>query len=258
MVKHQPGPSNTAATAGALAKGQLVQLFATPPEPCPYLPDRLERKLLTPLTGPDAPSVFDELLVRGFRRSHTVAYRPACRGCDACLPVRVRVADFTPSRSMRKIASLCAEWLTQETTPALARPAHYRVFQRYQSSRHGGGEMERMSFGEYRAMVEESYVRTTLVEFRADSGIGKPVGVMIYDRAADGLSGLYQFFEPEIGRKSPGTYMILWLIERARAFGLPYVYLGYYIAESRKMAYKARFRPLEILRPTGRWMPFET
>ena len=255
MVKERP-PQTRAAVGGIRAfGGRLVPLFATPPEPCPYLPERNERKLLTPLYGPNASAVFDELVTRGFRRSHSVAYRPACKGCDACLPVRVRVDEFRPTRNLRKALKDAADWRGEEIDPPAALPNHYRLFQRYQTSRHGGGDMSRMSFGDYRAMVEESAVRSVLVEFRDQHGT--VIGVAIYDRVADGLSGLYQFFEPELEPSSPGTFMIVWLIERARALGLPYLYLGYYIEDCRKMAYKVRFRPLEALGPDGRWAPFD-
>lgn len=239
----------------ALPDGRLIQFFATAPEPCPYLPGRLERKLLTPLIGARATASYDDLVARGFRRSHTVAYRPACRGCDACIPVRIPVEAFRLSRNLRRATKDCADWRAEEIVPAPARPAHYRLFQRYQTTRHGGGDMARMSFGDYRAMVEESFVATMLAEFR--NAAGELKGVTVYDRVADGLSGLYQFFEPEPESASPGSYMIVWLIERAQALGLPYVYLGYYIDDCRKMAYKARFRPLEALGPDGRWRPFK-
>ncbi|MGD9537909.1 MAG: arginyltransferase [Alphaproteobacteria bacterium] len=238
-----------------LPRGPLVQLFATPPEPCPYLAGRMERKLLTPLIGPRAAANYDDLVVRGFRRSHTIAYRPACRTCDACVPVRIPVESFKLSRNMRKAIRGCADWRAEEVAPPVAQPHHYRLFQRYQNTRHDGGDMARMSFGEYRSMVEESFVPTALAEFRDPSGEVR--AVTIYDRIADGLSGLYQFFAPETEASSPGSFMIVWLIERARTLGLPYVYLGYYIAECRKMAYKTRFQPLEALGPDGTWRRFE-
>jgi arginine-tRNA-protein transferase len=238
-----------------LPRGPLVQLFATPPEPCPYLPGRLERKLLTPLIGPRAAANYDELVSRGFRRSHTIAYRPACRGCDACIPVRIPVDAFKVSRNLRRAMRGCAGWHAEEFAPPIAQPHHYRTFQRYQNSRHDGGDMARMSYGEYRSMVEESFVPTVLAAFRDPTG--EVQAVTIYDRIADGLSGLYQFFEPATEAASPGSFMIVWLIERARALGLPYVYLGYYIEACRKMAYKTRFQPLEALGPDGRWQRFE-
>lgn len=255
MVKERPTSSRMPSGGVRPVGGRLVPLFATPPEPCPYLPERNERKLLTPLYGLHAPALFDDLVVRGFRRSHSVAYRPACRACDACVPVRVRVEDFVPSRNLRRVLKGAGQWRGVEIDPPAAQPNHYRLFQRYQSSRHGGGDMARMSFGDYRAMVEESAVRTVLVEFRDEADA--VIGVVIYDRVTDGLSGLYQFFEPELEARSPGTFMITWLIERTRALGLPHLYLGYYIEHCRKMAYKVRFRPLEALGPDGRWRAFE-
>jgi arginine-tRNA-protein transferase len=256
MTKQRPHAASLAPPLGAtLPRGPLIQLFATPPEPCPYLPGRLERKLLTPLIGPRAASSYDDLVLRGFRRSHTVAYRPACRGCDACIPVRIPVAGFRVSRNLRKAIGACTAWQAEESTPVTAQLGHFRLFQRYQTTRHDGGDMARMSFGEYRAMVEESFVSTVIAEFRDPSGALQ--GVTIYDRVANGLSGLYQFFESDHEGASPGSFMIAWLVERARALGLSYVYLGYYIRDCRKMAYKARFKPLEALGPDGRWTPFE-
>ncbi|MSO69743.1 MAG: arginyltransferase [Alphaproteobacteria bacterium] len=235
--------------------GPLIQFFATPPEPCPYLAGRLERKLLTPLTGSRAPFTYDDLIKRGFRRSHTVAYRPACRQCDACVPVRIVTREFEPSRNLKRSIRVCASWRAEEFAEPTALPAHYRLFQRYQATRHTGGNMARMSFAEYRSMVEESFVHTRLAEFRNDAGALQ--GIAIYDRVENGLSALYQFFEPDLESTSPGSFMIAWMVERALSLGLDHVYLGYYIGECRKMAYKARFQPLEALGADGRWAPFE-
>jgi arginine-tRNA-protein transferase len=232
-------------------KDELTTLYATPHEPCPYLPDRMERKLLTPLIGSEAATRYESLTRLGFRRSQTFAYRPACPGCDACVPVRVRVAEFQPSRNFRKLLRACADWREHELPP-VALPEHYRLFYRYQSSRHGG-EMARMSFGDYRAMIEESFVDTHVRELRTDDDT--LCGITIYDRLSDSLSGLYQFFDPDQARASPGTFMILRLIEQAKAERLPFVYLGYWVQASRKMAYKARFQPLDALQPDGSWKP---
>ncbi len=255
MTKQRTESERLTPLDAALPNGPFVQLFATPPEPCPYLSGRLERKLLTPLTGARATATYDSLVLRGFRRSHTIAYRPACRACDACLPVRVVAAEFLPSRNLKRAIRACASWQATEIAPPSALPTHYRLFQRYQATRHEGGDMARMSFGDYRSMVEESHVQTMLAEFRDPTGALQAVA--IYDRVVNGLSALYQFFEPELESASPGSYMIAWLVERARELGLAYVYLGYYIEDCQKMAYKARFKPIEALGPDGRWVPFE-
>jgi arginine-tRNA-protein transferase len=222
--------------------------FGTRGLPCPYLPDRVERKVVTDLSGPDAVDLYERLSRAGFRRSHSLAYRPACPGCEACVPVRIPVAKFESSSSFARIAKANAD-LDANDSPAHATIDQFRLFSRYQRSRHAGGEMSGMTYDDYRAMVEETPVESHLVEFRRPDGA--LIAAMLADRLADSLSAVYSFFEPAESRRSLGIYMVLWLIERARAEGLPYVYLGYWIAESRKMSYKSRFRPIEGLGPNG-------
>ena len=216
--------------------------------PCPYLPGRRERKLLTEIAGPDANCRYALLSRAGFRRSHHFAYRPACEACTACVPVRVVASDFVPSRSMRRIETANRS-LTSLERPATASSEQYRLFNRYIQSRHGDGEMSAMSFAEYRGMVEQSYLDSSLVEFREADG--RLVAGCLVDWLTDGPSAVYSFFEPDLARRSLGSYMVLWLIRAAQARKLRNVYLGYWIRETRKMSYKARFQPLEGLGPDG-------
>lgn len=229
--------------------GPLQDFYVLEPNRCPYLPGRLERKLLTEINGPRAQSVYDQLTHAGFRRSHRFAYRPACSDCDSCVPVRVVVEQFQASKSLRRIAKTNAD-LSVETVPRQATDEQFELFNRYIESRHGDGEMSGMVEQEYRSMVESSDIDTRLAEFRDDSG--KLLAVCLMDWLADGPSAVYSFFEPGETRRSLGTYVILWLIEAAQAAGAEHVYLGYWIENSRKMAYKTRFQPLEGL-VSGTW-----
>jgi arginine-tRNA-protein transferase len=223
--------------------------YTTAPLPCPYVPGRTERKVVTEITGPEADSLHDRLSRAGFRRSHNIAYAPVCPGCNACVPIRIPTATFTPDRTLRKIAraNLATEGFD---VPARATAEQFQLFQRYQQARHGDGDMATMSFYDYRAMVEDTPIETFIIEFRDPDD--RLVGACLTDRLGDGLSAVYSFFAPGLDRRSLGTFSILWLIERAKSLGLPYVYLGYWVRESRKMAYKARFKPSEIL-VAGTW-----
>jgi arginine-tRNA-protein transferase len=234
--------------AEAPAQGRLLRLFATPPMACPYVEGLTERQVVTLLAGDDPVALHDRLTAAGFRRSYNIAYRPACEGCSACVPVRVRAADFRMTRSMRRVAARAA-LLGVATLPAKALADHYVLFHRYQKGRHADGAMADMEYEDFRAMIEDSPVRTSLVEFRRDDG--RLFGVAITDRVADGLSMVYSFYDPDFEPASPGTAMILWHVERAVQLGLPHVYLGYWVQESPKMAYKARFKPIERLGPEG-------
>ena len=217
--------------------------YTTAPLPCPYVAGRTERKVVTEISGPEAEQLHDRLSRAGFRRSHNIAYAPVCPSCQACVPIRIPVATFTPERSLRRIQKANAEVDGYDVAPR-ATAEQFQLFQRYQQVRHGDGDMATMSFYDFRAMVEDTPIETIITEFRMD---GRLVGGCLTDRLGDGLSAVYSFFAPELERQSLGTYSILWMIERARSEGLPYVYLGYWVPESRKMAYKARFRPCEIL-----------
>jgi arginine-tRNA-protein transferase len=228
--------------------------FTTAPMPCPYLEGRLERKIVTELTSPDARMLHDSLSRSGFRRSHSIAYAPACEGCSACVPVRVVVKDFIPGRNMRRSINANQD-LEVTIAPAKATAEQYRLFSHYQKGRHGGSDMALMGFYDYRSMVEGSPIETNLVEFRDQDGF--LVATCLMDAMDDGLSAVYSFFDTQIHRRSLGSYIVLWMINEAERRGLPYVYLGYWIKESRKMAYKTKFAPLEGFSPDG-WNPIQT
>jgi len=227
----------------------LTYFYLSRPAPCPYLAGREEQMVFTDLASADDPAALHDQLSRaGFRRSQAIAYKPNCRGCGACVPVRVPVAAFEPTRSQRRLARRNADVAGREL-PAVALSEHFQLFRRYIRSRHGDGGMAGMSFDDYRAMVQESPVSTRLIEFRDDAGA--LYGVCLTDALDDGLSLVYSFFEPARETDSPGSFIITWHIQEARRRGLPFVYLGYWIDGSRKMAYKVRFRPVEALGPEG-------
>ncbi|HYG87213.1 MAG TPA: arginyltransferase [Azospirillum sp.] len=226
----------------------LQQFFRSGPMPCPYLPGRVERKLFTRLSGPYAAEVNSTLSRAGFRRSHDIVYRPVCPSCTACVPVRIAVDFFDPTRSQRRVMRI-NEDLAIEDAPATATGEQYRLFATYQASRHGDSDMARMAMADFAAMIDEGRADTALCEARDPAG--RLIACMLTDRLGDGYSAVYSFYDASLEKRSLGTFMIINLIERARAEGLPYVYLGYWIAQSRKMAYKARFRPLEALGRDG-------
>jgi len=220
-------------------------------QPCPYLPDRLERKLAISLDGPTAGADYEALTHAGFRRSHVFAYRPACPGCNACIAVRVRALAYAPSTSLARVARR-NKTVTIEHLPAVAHTEHSEIFYKYVQNRHAGGGMADMDMNDYAAMITQSGVDTRLAEFRLADGT--LYGVMLYDVLSDGLSAVYLFFDPELSRLSPGNYMIIAMIEHAKALGLPYLYMGYWIADCGKMSYKIRFQPMDALTPNG-WKP---
>ena len=222
--------------------------FTTAPLPCPYLPDRLERKLVTELSGPNAETLHESLARSGFRRSHSIAYAPSCPGCHACVPVRVVVKEFKRQRSLARAWKANSDLLAVKV-PARATSEQFDLFQRYQQSRHRGSDMALMGFYEYSAMVEDSPIDTFLLEFRDKSG--DLIAVCLTDRTSDGLSAVYSFFDAESERTGLGNFVVLWLIAHAEKLGLPYIYLGYWIKDSAKMAYKARFQPQERLGMNG-------
>lgn len=230
------------------AFGPLQNYYVLEPNLCPYLPGRLERKLLTEISGPGAQRLYETLTLAGFRRSHRFAYRPACGRCNACTPVRVLVDGFTPSRSLRRILRTNAD-LSFAFVPPHATAEQFTLFRRYIESRHGDGEMAGMTEQEYRDMVEASDLDTRLAEFRDRDG--RLLAVCLLDWLRDGPSAVYSFFAPEEARRSLGSYVVLSLITAARQAGLAHVYLGYWIENSRKMAYKTRFRPIQLLGPAG-------
>jgi arginine-tRNA-protein transferase len=223
-----------------------------------------ERKVFTHLVGDRAPELNDLLTHGGFRRSQSIAYRPACESCRACVSVRVVADDFRPSRSMRRISERNADVVGNMRVPSPT-SEQYSVFRSYLDARHRDGGMADMSVLDYAMMIEDSHVDTKLVEYRLRGpdtgfngrGAGPLLAVALTDVLSDGLSMVYSFFDPGAGDRSLGTLMILDHITRARRMGLQYVYLGYWVAGSRKMDYKGRFLPQERLLPTG-WTRVET
>jgi arginyl-tRNA--protein-N-Asp/Glu arginylyltransferase len=231
----------------------LQHFYRTSAMACPYLPGQHERKLITDLAGRDAKAFYDDLCRAGFRRSHHLAYRPSCSGCNACVPVRVPSAELRATRSSRRLRQINAD-IVGTHVEAIATVEQFRLFARYERRRHANSEMAAMTYGDYCAMVEDSPIDTGLVEFR--DAKRELLGVCLIDLLDDGYSAVYSFFDPLQERRSLGTFMVRWLIEDAAARTLPYVYLGYWIADSDKMAYKTRFRPLEALGDDG-WRVIE-
>ena len=229
---------------------RLPQFFLTPGGPCPYLPGRIERKVFARLSGSLAQPLNEALTHSGFRRSQMIAYRPACEGCSACVSVRIPVADFAPSRTQRRVLKRNADIVRSVAPPAATRE-QFALLRTYLDSRHAGGGMSDMGLFDYVAMVEETPVDTHIVEYRKAYGDGSLTACALSDVLRDGLSMVYSFFHPGENARSLGTYMILDHVETARARGLPFVYLGYWITGSDKMDYKSRFRPLEALGPNG-------
>lgn len=227
------------------------QFYLTAPSPCPYLPDRQERKVFTHLIGGRAVGLNDQLTLSGFRRSQTIAYRPACERCRACISVRVKVDEFRPSKTFRRAIERNRDLFggVGRTEPT---SEQYSLFRRYLDARHGEGGMADMTALDYSMMIEDSHVESRLVEYRSGrTSEGELVAACLTDLLADGLSMVYSFYAPDQPQRSLGTFMILDHIERARRLGLPHVYLGYWVEGSQKMAYKERFLPQERLTMNG-------
>jgi leucyl-tRNA---protein transferase len=237
---------------------RFPRFFVTSPAPCPYLPGRSERKVFTELKGPHSDALNDALGRIGFRRSQTVAYRPSCVDCAACISVRVVAQEFRGSATQRRnlkrnsdlVTTFCRPWSTAE---------QFELLQRYLGHRHPGGGMASMDEVDFADMVEHTPVETYMVEYREPTADGRPgrlVGVCLTDRQGDGLSMIYSFYEPDHTHRSGlGNYIILDHIRRAAEEGLPYVYLGYWVDGAARMQYKVRYRPLERLTRSG-WTRF--
>lgn len=234
-------------------KTRAPQFYLTPAGPCPYLPGLHERKVFAKLDGEAAAAFNSALTQSGFRRSQTIAYKPACEGCSACISVRIPVATFVFSHNQKRVFRRNAD-LVREMLEPLADREQYALLHRYLDTRHAGGGMNGMNLFEYATMVEETPVDTRLFAYRLPASQGTElIGCVITDVLEDGLSMVYSFFHPEMNRRSLGTFMILDHVRIARAMGLAYVYLGYWVQGSPKMRYKGGFRPLEAL-VDGAWV----
>jgi Putative arginyl-tRNA:protein arginylyltransferase len=236
---------------------ETTQLFLTAAMPCPYLPGKQERKLFTHLAGRRASNLHHLLSENGFRRSQNLIYRPACEGCNACQSVRIVANDFETSGRFRRVLRRNDD-LSVEVRPTVATSEQYELFKRYLESRHAGGGMNQMSFIDYEYMVEDTPVQSVLVEYRLrDHPDQTLVAVALTDVMHDGLSMVYSFYDPDLAQRSLGTYLILDHIAQVRSAGLGYVYLGYWVKDSPKMAYKAQYKPLEVQRGTLGWCPLD-
>ncbi|WP_180886787.1 arginyltransferase [Ruegeria sp. THAF57] len=227
------------------------QFYVTAPQPCPYLEGRMERKLFTALQGEGADQLNNSLSQQGFRRSQNVLYRPSCADCAACLSARINVSEFRTSKSQKRAIKRNA-YLQRKANSPWATDEQYELFRRYLDTRHADGGMADMDVFEFAAMIEETPIRSRVVEY-ADPTTGDLIAVSLTDVLDDGLSMVYSFYDPTQPQSSLGTYMILDHIDIAREAGLPYVYLGYWVPGSPKMGYKARFSGLEAY-IRGEWV----
>jgi len=238
---------------------RVPQFFLTPGGPCPYLPGRTERKVFARLNGALAQPLNEALTHSGFRRSQSIAYRPACEGCSACVSVRIIANEMEFTRGQKRIAKRNSDLVRTEVAAEATRE-QFALLRTYLDSRHAGGGMSDMGLFDYVAMVEETPVNTHIVEYRRRGEDGEPgalVACALSDVLRDGLSMVYSFFHPGEDARSLGTYMILDHVRSARMRGVPHVYLGYWVEGSRKMDYKCRFLPQERLMPDG-WARVES
>ena len=224
------------------------QFYVTAPQPCPYLDGRMERKLFTALQGENAQKLNDSLSQQGFRRSQNVLYRPSCADCSACLSARIDVAEFSPTKSQKRVLRRNKDIDRRASSP-WATEAQYDLFRTYLDTRHADGGMSDMDVFEFAAMIEETPIRSRVVEYTDNNTL---LAVSLTDVLSDGLSMVYSFFSPDYERNSLGTFLILDHINIARDAGLPYVYLGYWVPGSQKMGYKSNFSGLEVFLG-GQW-----
>ncbi|MBB5019196.1 arginine-tRNA-protein transferase [Chitinivorax tropicus] len=229
----------------------LIQFYVTAPYPCSYLPDEMARsQVAIPGDLIDA-QIYSQLVRAGFRRSGLFTYRPQCDRCRACVPVRIPSKAFTPNRTQRRVWKR-NQGLSAEILKLGYSEEHYQLYRRYQESRHSGGGMDEDSREQYRSFILKTHVASFLVEFRDERGT--LVMVSLIDELEDGLSSVYTFFDPDLQQASLGTFNIMWQIRLSRKLGRHYLYLGYWIRDCRKMAYKVNFRPIEGLQ-SGSWGP---
>lgn len=234
-----------------------TQLFLTAAMPCPYLPGRQERKLFTHLTGRRAAALHHLLSDNGFRRSQNLIYRPACDGCSACQSVRIVAQEFVPGKRYKRVLRINSDIAVEVCQPR-ATAEQFALFKRYLDARHAGGGMTQMSFVDYEYMVEDTPVQTVVVEYRLSTLPERPlVAVALTDVMPDGLSMVYSFYDPDLDKRGLGNLLILDHIQQVKLAGLAYVYLGYWVKDSPKMAYKGRFHPLEVQRGPLGWRRLE-
>ncbi|MEY3572272.1 MAG: arginyltransferase [Burkholderiaceae bacterium] len=230
-----------------------LQFYVTAPYPCSYIEGRKARSQVATPNHLIQSRVYSDLVQLGFRRSGVFSYRPYCDNCRACQPIRVPVAAFEPSKTQLRTWRRLSGRLQAQEVPLMFSDEHYALYLRYQSGRHMGGGMDQDSRDQYAQFLLQSQVDTRLLTFREN---GRLVMVSLIDRLQNGLSAVYTFFDPDLAKTSLGTFGVLWQIAECQRLGLDYVYLGYYIEESPKMSYKARFRPAEVL-SQGQWIPVE-
>lgn len=220
------------------------KFYKTSPAPCPYLADRFETKILTPLTGSDPENLYMGLLLSGFRRSQTVAYRPICQNCSACQSIRIIVDDFRPNKAQKRILKK-NNFLYPKVAPPHLQSYHYDLYEKYIHNRHPDGEMSRMSYKDIESMIEQTTIDTVIVEYR-HMDTQEIYGWVLTDLTAFGPSMVYSVYNPEYTKNSLGIYAILQHIEFALQLGTPYLFLGYWIEEDPKMSYKTNFKPYQV------------
>lgn len=227
---------------------QRLLLFATPPHPCGYLPSKVATTVFADPRAANSSDMYTVLSSHGFRRSGDHLYRPQCAECSACVPVRIPVRRFRPSRSQSRVWKRNAE-LEVVAHDGTFDQSHFDLYADYMHARHRGGSMDNPTPEQYREFLCSNWADTLFFEFRLRSRLA---AVAVCDRLGDGLSAMYTFFDPALASRSLGAYAILWEIEQTRRLGLDWLYLGYWIEASSKMRYKSAYRPQQRL-IDGRW-----